>query len=340
MKEMSSSIPKVAVITRTKDRNLLLRRALTSVREQSYKDYVHIIVNDGGDPKEVDALVRAYGSSATKCIHNKDSEGLTHALNQGIKSVNSQYIAILDDDDSWHHDFLQQTVDYLDRQKAPGVMTIIDRVIEEIYDKEVIFKSKNRWLPGVTEISLYKQCLDQYLATVGFVYRRSVYDELEGYDEDLEVAEDWDFGIRFLLKYDINILQTEEALAYYHHRPEAKGSVGNSVFDRVAEHKHALNRLANRYLRHDLHEGRYGIGVIMNELMYKREQGVTQDEKSLERVVRLEGHINYVAKEQVNGFAEELDVYNKKLINQLHYSPRNTLLTLRRKIRKIFNSDH
>ena len=49
------SVPKVAVITRTKDRTQLLRRTLECVLAQSYQDWVWVLVNSG-DPAPVDAL--------------------------------------------------------------------------------------------------------------------------------------------------------------------------------------------------------------------------------------------------------------------------------------------
>ena len=39
---------KVAVITRTKDRPIFLKRALLSVSSQTFSDYIHVVVNDGG----------------------------------------------------------------------------------------------------------------------------------------------------------------------------------------------------------------------------------------------------------------------------------------------------
>ncbi|WP_363323715.1 glycosyltransferase, partial [Accumulibacter sp.] len=45
--------PLVAVITRTKDRPLLLQRALESVSGQSLTDIQWVIVNDGGEPAPV-----------------------------------------------------------------------------------------------------------------------------------------------------------------------------------------------------------------------------------------------------------------------------------------------
>ena len=50
---------KVAVITRTKDRSEFLKRAINSVLSQTFEDWLHVIVNDGGNSKTVDFLVQS-----------------------------------------------------------------------------------------------------------------------------------------------------------------------------------------------------------------------------------------------------------------------------------------
>jgi glycosyltransferase involved in cell wall biosynthesis len=55
-----STVLKVAVITRTKDRPLLLERAIKSVHNQTFKDYVHIIINDGGDSIALEKFLKTY----------------------------------------------------------------------------------------------------------------------------------------------------------------------------------------------------------------------------------------------------------------------------------------
>ena len=173
----------------------------------------------------------------------------------------------------------------------------MDRIIEEIRGDEVVHISQNRWLPEMTHVSLYKQCLDNYVATNCFIYRRDIYDELGGYDEKLGVAEDWDFGLRFLQKYDVEFLRTEKPLAFYHHRPQATGDAGNSVFAGVSEHEYHQHMLANKYLREDIKKGQFGVGYIINSLRYDQEQRANLRKQALEDVVRLEGHMNYVGED-------------------------------------------
>ena len=49
------SSPAISIITRTKNRALLLERTIMSVLAQTHEDWIHVIVNDGGDPVAVDA---------------------------------------------------------------------------------------------------------------------------------------------------------------------------------------------------------------------------------------------------------------------------------------------
>jgi glycosyltransferase involved in cell wall biosynthesis len=279
MKGLTTAKPKIAVITRTKNRTLLLGRALESVQSQTYRDFVQVVVNDGGDKEPVEELTKKYPASHLQVIHNPESVGLTTALN----------------DDTWSEDRLELVVEFLDKTGSKGVVNIMDRVVEEIADDSVKEVSRNRWHEGVASINLYKQCLDNYLSNGCFTYRRDAYAELKGYDENLGVAEDWDFGIRFLLKYDVDFLATEHSLSFYHHRPEQKGDSGNSVFAGVDTHAYHLNMLSNKYLRKDIEEGRMGIGYIMNSLRYEREQREDDRNWMMDKVaVRLEGHMNYV----------------------------------------------
>ena len=70
---------KVAIITRTKDRQVLLRRAVLSVINQTYSDWIHVIVNDGGCSEVVEQSVAAhrkvYGDRL-KILHHKESLGM------------------------------------------------------------------------------------------------------------------------------------------------------------------------------------------------------------------------------------------------------------------------
>lgn len=305
--------PITAIITRTKNRPLLLERAVKSVLAQTSKDYIHVILNDGGDKIEVEDILSQYPDLHRKVIHNESSVGLTTALNQGIRAVNSDFIAILDDDDSWLPDRVEKVTKYLEEKpEIKGVAVMMDRVIEEVKGDKINEISRNPWYEGITEVSLFDQLLDNYLTNNCITYRRELYEELGGYDETLEVAEDWDFGIRYLLRYDISFIP--EVLALYHHRPEATGDEGNSVFAAMDLHKKKLITLRNRYLRKDIERGLFGVGYIMNNLDHERNLAKAAKVELDEQTVRLEGHVNYATNqmvERIKSFSL-LDIIRKK----------------------------
>jgi glycosyltransferase involved in cell wall biosynthesis len=295
------TIPKVAVITRTKDRPVLLERALRSVHSQTMTDFVHVVINDAGDPKVIDSLLKKHQdltAGRVRVIHNNASNGMEAASNKAIKSVNSTYIAIHDDDDTWHKDFLKQTTEYLDkRTDIKGAVVVTDKVDEKIIDNEIKTLSVERWLPEAKTINLYKQCLDNYVTPITFLYKREVFSEIGYYDEDLPVAGDWDFALRFLLKYDIDFIVTDYALAFYHHRPTATGVNQNSVFvDKGLLHEQKINAICNKFLREELNSGKLGLGYIISSLRLQEEKSKSIRNSIFENVeqktVRLEGHIN------------------------------------------------
>lgn len=265
---------KVVVITRTKNRPVFLKRAIESVASQTYNDYIHLIVNDGGDADLVESIVSSFENDARKNIKIVHRETPSNApdtiFNESIKRVKSDYIAVHDDDDSWHPQFLARTIELLD-EGAQGVVVRTDKVIEEVASNNDRIRRRKvvQYLPHVKAINLYRQCAENQLTPVSFIYSRAAYESIGGYDDSLPVVGDWEFGIRFLQRYDVEYLDPGFALANYHHRNKRTQSHSDSSFARH-DHRYYFNLVSNRYLRQDLAEGRLGVGYIINDIRYNQ----------------------------------------------------------------------
>lgn len=308
---------RIAVITRTKDRPRLLRRALESLYAQTQTNFIHVVVNDGGDEGELKSVLKSFPDPNRIILHNKKPKGLSATLNQAVRSTDAPYISILDDDDTWHPDRLKEVTSHL--RSNPSIQACVvkmDIVIEEA-DEDGSYKEVERRLhpdSGDGEISLFKQCHRNYLSNGIITYSRSIFNQIGGYDESLATAEDWDFGIRLLLETDVDIVRSEQSLFNYHQRPKAHGVDGNSVHDRVIEQEITLNRIRNMYLRKDINEGRLGVGYIMNNVVF-----------DLSNVVRIEGHVNHASKEIIESVSSSRSALEsnmpipviKRLINRL-----------------------
>src|SRR3974377_207564 len=132
---MAPTEASVAVITRTKDRALLLERAIRSVMQQTMADLQMVIVNDGGDPGPVDNRVKRYDhiiKGRAVVVHHPESKGMEPATNSGIRASNSRYVALLDDDDTWHPRFLEKTVGAMTASEKLGAVTATRIYVEDV----------------------------------------------------------------------------------------------------------------------------------------------------------------------------------------------------------------
>lgn len=273
---------KVAVVTRTKDRSVFLKRAIQSVADQTYRDYVHVIVNDGGDKTEVEAVVSEFDDKITSKIQvfhrDRSSNAPDTILNESIDYVDSRYVAIHDSDDTWHPEMLARSVELLDAG-ADGVSVRTDNVYESVDGDSIQYQKSAPYMPEIRAISLYRQCLDNQMPTIGFVYRRNAYESVGKYDTELPVVADWEFGIRFLLKYDVEFLEPGYPLAFYHHRATKDNSFA------AHNHRKYITKVLNKYLRRELAEGKLGVGYIMNDLRYEQDMITRNIRRLLPRFV-------------------------------------------------------
>lgn len=270
-------VPSVAIIIRTKNRPLLLERAIRSALDQTYKKIQIVIVNDGGDHKPIEELIIKLGASdKIKLINNKSSVGHGAACNVGLKNADSRYIVMLDDDDTWDKHFLETTVGYLEQHpECFGVVTGSEVIYETIDNDKIKSVKSEPFLPEVKYINLFSMLGGNQFPNLAFVYRRDALKKVGAYDADASPLEDWDFNIRFLKYYDIHFI--DEPLVHYHQRADQDGDSGNSIFV-TNLHSNKYNYLLNKYLREDLDKGVLGAGFISNisqQILKGRAQDLT-----------------------------------------------------------------
>jgi glycosyltransferase involved in cell wall biosynthesis len=253
---------------RTRDRPLMLARAIGSVIAQTYRCWELVIVNDAGDPEPVEELVRLHRTSAAgtiRVLHRDRSTGMEAASNAGIAQSSGDYVAIHDDDDSWEPEFLEVCVGHLERSAAPdvqGVVTHAVRVNERIRDGVIETLSRRPWNPWLKFVSLFDMAQGNLFPPISFVFRRKVLGVIGGYREDLPVLGDWEFNLRFLSHFAIDVIP--RPLANYHLRSEVmEGIYSNTVVAARDLHERVGWRIRDELMRRDLQTGRFGLGFLM-----------------------------------------------------------------------------
>lgn len=245
----------IVVITRTKNRPQLLSRCIETILSQSFVDWVHVIVNDGGNRTDVEEVVRHHSdryNSRILVLHHDETCGMEAAANTGLRKSQSQFIAFLDDDDTWDRQFLTKMVSALDsvedRDKVQGVVCRTGIVVETLRRGQICEIRRQPFNPDLEWVSLSELIVDNQFTNNAFVFRRAALASVGYLNEQLPVLGDWDFNIRFLLHFDIGLVP--ETLAYWHWR-EAPDTVSdrNSIYAPTQGHQEWRVRLMNEAIR-------------------------------------------------------------------------------------------
>ena len=258
VQDPSDRLPRVAIITRTRNRVTLLARALEAVRAQTMTDYVLVIVNDAGRREPVDQLVAAQPQDFRErihLVHNEVSNGREAALAVGFKAADSQYVTILDDDDTWEPSFLETTVAHLEAHPEQAAVAARADIVRESLDEEGVAHviGAEPLAADQTAWSLLESLVGNYVPTNSQVIRRSAAAGVGTWDGSLQTQADWEFNLRLLARWPVGFVDGP-VLAHWHHHVGASGDLGNSVLEAADSHLSDNLAIRDRYLRQSLAE--------------------------------------------------------------------------------------
>jgi glycosyltransferase involved in cell wall biosynthesis len=187
--------PVVAVITPTKNRLKLLLKAVDSVQQQTFRDWEHIIVDDGStDGTGEFVLGLAKTDSRVRYIPRPGGEGANVCRNLGLRSSRGELVVFLDSDDLLAPECLEGRVqamrrnldvDFVTFQTAVFVKSVGD--LKRQLDSELLGDDLLRFL--------FFECP---WTITGPIWRRSSVERLGGFDEALPSWQDVELHIRAL----------------------------------------------------------------------------------------------------------------------------------------------
>jgi hypothetical protein len=255
--------PRVSVILRTKNRPVLLERALASVLGQTLADLSLIVVDDeagGTSASDVLERVGAANDPRVRLIQNEESLGRAGAINAGLDAADSDYWVLHDDDDTWHPDFLTTTVAHLDAFPEDGAVVTRCEVVFEHLDEGRYVEDRREVLAGdTTRVTLAGMLARNAFPPISMLVRRSAQVEVGAFDPSLPVQEDWEFNLRLLRRYPIGFIDGQP-LAFWHHRLAATGDDANSVIAEAGGHLEYESLVRDAFLRRDLAGAGDGLG--------------------------------------------------------------------------------
>ena len=98
-KEFKLKKPVVSLIMPVYNVEKYLEKALRSVKNQTFKDFELIIVNDGSTDGSIDIIEKFCNENENFRLINQENQGPSVARNTGIKESVGEYIGFMDSDD-------------------------------------------------------------------------------------------------------------------------------------------------------------------------------------------------------------------------------------------------
>ena len=208
---------KISVIIPTFNRIDLLKRAIDSVLNQSIKPYDIIVVDDGSTDGTSDMIQQKYKS--IKLIQQKNS-GVSVARNNGIKNAQGDWIALLDSDDEWKKNKLEEQVNKLtDNPKYDFCHT------NEIWIRNGIRvnqKKRHKKYGGF----IFDKCLDICrISPSSVLFNKNIFNHVGWFNDKLPVCEDYDLWLRITAEFEILFIDKPLIVKYGGHNDQLSHSV-------------------------------------------------------------------------------------------------------------------
>jgi glycosyltransferase involved in cell wall biosynthesis len=243
----------ITVVMRTYERPVLLARAIASVQLQKFTDWELIVVNNGGQPSVVDAVVRtamnSTPSGTIRVLHLPDRVGMEEASNAGLAATDSEFFVIHDDDDSWDARFLEVAIGTLRATpSAVAAVTGVTRIYETFRGGKVWPVSHEDFPLSQGRLTYRGMIGGNTFPPIAALFRRSVLDTVGNFDSSLPVLGDWEFNLRAVAAGDFVFIP--ERLAHYHTRtPDSDAVSGNSITVGEELHRDVKLQLQDRWLK-------------------------------------------------------------------------------------------
>jgi glycosyltransferase involved in cell wall biosynthesis len=201
----------IDVIIPTHNRERIVLNAIESVLNQTYQNFTLYIIDDGSTDETQNALQKFANNPKIRLL-KQDNLGVSSARNTGIRSSQSEWIALLDSDDTWLPEKLAVQVDYLKTHQN----------LRFIHTEELWIRNGVRVNPKLKHQksgdNLFTRSLDFCLISPSTsLIKRDLIEEHGLFDESFAVCEDYDLWLKILSKEDIGFIEKPLTLKHGGH---------------------------------------------------------------------------------------------------------------------------
>ena len=228
---LESQTSLVSVIIPCHNQARFLTEAIGSVLSQRYSLFEIVVVDDGSTDDTFEVATRY---REVRCVR-QINQGLSAARNAGLGASKGSYLVFLDADDRLLPDALEAGVECLTAHPECAF----------VYGHLQFIASDGSPLPTTKQVRVEKDhCLQllrgDYIWTPGVVmYRRAIFDSVDGFDTRIDACADCDLNIRITRDYPV-YCHGNVILEYRQHGANMSGKSALMLKTALAAHRSQL----------------------------------------------------------------------------------------------------
>jgi glycosyltransferase involved in cell wall biosynthesis len=198
---IDSSLPEISVILPFYNAESTIERALSSIANQTFRDFECILINNNSiDKSEIIAKNWQRNDSRFKVLYEK-RQGVVFASNKGAQYAGGKYITRMDADDEMHPEKLKLQADFLNKHPDFSAVASLVEYISHDLKRTKGFRRYVNWNNSVrTYTELIKsQFIEMPLVNPTCMWRKTAGDKF-GLYRNGDFPEDYEMWLRWFHK--------------------------------------------------------------------------------------------------------------------------------------------
>ncbi len=189
-------MPLISIIIPVYNGEKTIQETIWSLMNQTVKDFEILVINDGSTDGTLD-IISSINEPRIK-VHSFENSGVSVSRNRGISLATGEYISFIDADDLWTREKLELQLKVLQVNPQAALAYSWTNWINEA--GKFIYGGGHHSFSGNVYAHLFLGDFIEGGSNV--LIRRSVFEEMGGFNEAIQHSEDWEMWLRIAQKYE------------------------------------------------------------------------------------------------------------------------------------------
>jgi glycosyltransferase involved in cell wall biosynthesis len=173
-----------------------IQSCLESVLKQTHKEFEVILVNDGSTDGS-EAVVERFQDSRIRLVH-QENKGASAARNKGVSLAKHEWIALIDADDYWYPNHLEELQNTIEQfPKADVVCNNYEILLDNDFIKQPAFSIEYPLKAQYIEDYFKGSLIDPIAWTSALSFTSSIFKKVGEFDTNIKSGQDIDLMVKF-----------------------------------------------------------------------------------------------------------------------------------------------